>query len=265
MKLYRKYFLFFVILLMFEKQDIKGADDDFRDITLPFDYSNNFFTCRMENSGTISNLKFEKKLIFMKNLISARGKINSKGTRIYQTEKVTVSKIKEDADTKNILIKGFLFSTDKTKVVEFEENIVFSSGKVEFRYEVKLLIEMEMKHWNPFFSLLTVPAEAYYGCPLEMLDTNGGKTISGVAEDYRKDLKWPGRLKSMKIVFNDFSAEFATESEAVNISVGDGRAWKSKDLEIIIRPVMRKFPKEDVPYPAGTVFKWTYDIVFDKY
>jgi hypothetical protein len=232
-----------------------------------YEYKSEGFSCKVNSSGRLEALRFgDKKLI---DIAQVFARLKTKGlkdeVRIFQNAKVSsVLKTRKEKDKIILICYGPLQSKETGNIAEFKEKITISPGKIILKYEVKTLVEVEMKHWSPFCSLLSSKIENFIGYALDTVDKKGENGIYEIPEKYSKEKEsWSRLLNKAKFVLDGKVFELSLNDEKKYLlSVSDGRSWGGKGVEIIVKPIMpkNKGKGNHVLYPAGFVFKWSFTL-----
>ncbi len=258
----------FFLLTMLLIAGTMTRGDEWIDSPDGFEYKSNVFSCKITKNGSLRNLKICGENLFRQMLIFGRIKINEKEERIFQTSKATEIKAKSEGVKTLIKASGSLLSEAKEKVAEYKEEIIFAPDKIQFSYEVTTTHEMEMKSWTPFCSLITTPASDIAGRAVDMVELNGKRSILEIQKEYRRKLPWPKKIVQAKIVSDEGVVEISFPNSGKEIiSIADGRAWKGKGVEVVLRPLLksRRWKSNPDTRKSGTVFQWSFIITYDKY
>lgn len=245
--------------------------DQWQECPKGYEYKSEIFSCKVNNSGSISNLNLgDKKLIDLGQIFARlKTKDVQKETRIFQNARASGGlKAKQAGDKALIVCEGPLQSKETGKVADFKEKITLTPGRIILEYEVKTSVEVEMKHWMPFCSLFSARVDNFIGWALDAVDKKGENGIYEIPEEYSKEKEsWARSLNKAKFVLDSKTFELKLDDEKNSVmTVSDGRSWKGKGMEIIIKPIMPR-PKKggsSVSYPAGSVFKWSFTLLAQK-
>jgi hypothetical protein len=247
------------------------SDDQWQECPKGYDYKSETFSCKVNNSGSLCDLKLgDKKLIDLGQIFARlKTKEVQKETRIFQnTKSSSTLKAKQEGEKVIVLCEGPLQSKATGKVGDFKEKITFAPGRIVLEYEVKSSVELEMKHWMPFCSLLSAKVDNFIGWALDATDQKGENGIYEIPEEYSKEKEsWSRNLNNAKFILDSNTFELKLDDEKKTVmSVSDGRSWKGKGMEIVIKPIMPR-PKRGgaiVSYPLGSVFKWSFALSAQK-
>lgn len=250
---------------------LKAQEEQWQECQNGYEYKSEIFSCKVNNSGALSNLNMGDKKLIALGQIFARLKTKDvqKETRIFQNAKASSAlKAKQEKDKVILVCEGPLQSKKTGKVADFKEKITLSPNKILLEYEVKTSMEVEMKHWMPFCSLLSANVDNFIGWALDAVDKKGENGIYEIPEEYSKEKEsWARSLNKAKFVLDSKTFELKLDDEKNSVmTVSDGRSWKGKGIEIVIKPIMPK-PKKggaQVLYPVGSVFKWSFSLLAQK-
>lgn len=233
--------------------------------TLPLGAAQQFassgFSAELADSGIPYQVKFSQTPLASNIFLNGEYKNpEGKTVSLYQgSHSQARARFERTGNECQVSIDSVLKTKEGNEIAKYKVREIWTPDKATFEYEATLCREISSQ--DGIFRTLVQMPESFFGCGVKETSLHGEENFKVLPKSYEKGFSLHGGKLSFAV---EGKGVFTLESgENSKLALMDSRAWGGKDFSVIAGPIV-PWSAKPVVRPAGTTWKWSFTLTFQK-